>query len=272
MNNVLRNKSKMTFIVVAACAFWLRYNMSSATEPTTFVGYTPIEAANKFVKEPGESELAPEQFELLPKTVWSQVWNRLCFVIRADARAVNPSGRLIEGKELQIRVFAATDKTPNDLVELRWKHEDQMLRALVSSNAIRLEFSLDELQRRIRSSATRPNMVEAVKPFVESILALNGETTEFRPVRYAVEIPWPTDLREGVMFSTNHQKQLGGMSFERWFERIDGFVEGRTLTILTYWKPGQIMNFQDGSKWFPDDFRKMIQEKQRAQEIRQQNP
>jgi len=182
---------------------------------------------------------------------------------------VNPS-RFEEGVkvrkdvDLRIRVSAAQDHAQDDLVEYRWTHEGRGLRAVASRNAIKLAFDLNQVRECHWTTGTA--CVLGARRWVEDVLKLEGAITINTRTEYRVERPWPNELVDGVSFSSAPERnivQLRGMPF--WFDRVDAFVEDGVLSLLIYKKIGQLMGYQDGSKWFPDDFRAWVHEQARLQ-------
>ena len=100
---------------------------------------------------------------------------------------------------------------------------------------------------------------------MSSIVRLKGETVALEPVPYELHIPWPKVLTDGVTFCSNPGQDLLAMDVYFWFKRVDGFVDGRTLSLQFYTKPGQRVEYADGSKWFSDDFRAFIHQKAKEQ-------
>lgn len=46
-----------------------------------------------------------------------------------------------------------------------------------------------------------------------------------------------------------------------WFDRVDAFVHHDMLSMLVYKKVAQLQGYPDGSKWFDDDFRFMVNQR-----------
>ncbi|NOT01701.1 MAG: hypothetical protein HOP29_13850 [Phycisphaerales bacterium] len=167
---------------------------------------------------------------------------------------------------LRVRLFAAGENSDCDIAEYQWLANGRRLRVVSSRNAVRVDFDLDQVVECAWSHG--PACVQATRKWVERTLKLEGEYrgTGDSVIKYRVELPWPEKLDDGVWFSSAPDRdiyRLPGMP--RWYERVDAYVENGVLSILIYKKIGQLMGYQDGSKWFPDDFRAKVL--QRAREL-----
>jgi len=172
---------------------------------------------------------------------------------------------LKDGMDVGVRVYPAANSSENDLVEYRWTCQGRVLRVVLSINAIKIVFDLNELSA-CRQKDLGAACVAAAREWVESVLKLERAKSGGPSYpTYKVDLPWPDELRDGASFSSNPDQNLIRMSAERWYRRVDAFVENGVLSILVYRKSGQLMTFFDGSKWFPDDFRAKVHEKARQE-------
>jgi|GEM_PF-2408606 len=189
----------------------------------------------------------------------------LFWIIKDDAR---PRVRkhpkypveLEPGVELEVRAAAAQTPQQNDLVEFRWQLQGRPIRVVASANAFKIDFDLRQLSScsgGVRGGAC----IGEARTWVERVLKLEGEQRAVnRPIGYRVELPWPDSLSDGVRFCSSPEQNIMRLrGWPQWFDRVDAFVENEVLSFLIYRSIGQRMtSFRDGSKWFPEDFRKQI--------------
>ncbi len=169
----------------------------------------------------------------------------------------------INSNNLAIRVSAAQSIKQDDLIEYCWTVEGRPLRAVASLNALKLDFDLAQLPACHRTLGQA--CVFAARNWIESVIKLEGKFgAPEAPTKYRVELPWPDELTDGVKFSSAPEQELPRLpGMPRWHARVDAFVEDGVLSILIYKKIGQLMHFQDGSKWFDDEFRALVHRKAR---------
>lgn len=224
--------------------------------------------ARRLLRDRQAAEFTPSNFDGLPNELKGTVGilEHLMPKQALPHKTVRPL-EVKDGLDLRVRVFAARDSSEDDLVEYRWAYRDRALRVLVGRNAVSMGFALDQLPACQGGHRGAP-CVAAVRSWVEETLRLEGKYSgPNMEIEYKVDLPWPPELRDGVWFSSAPEQNLmslRGMPF--WHDRVDAFVDGGILNILIFRKVGQLQHYQDGSKWFPDDFRKLIRERQDAAE------
>lgn len=197
------------------------------------------------------------EHKLLPKRINGAMYSRVEELFRSEASPI-VKGQPLEPGRMRVGVFAAVDRSQNDLVEYRWEHEGVDIRLLSSIDVVQIELNIDQLEKQARFRMTTADYLRDLLP---TILRLEGE--DQYKVHYQVILPWPKSLEDGLEFSTNPDQSL--IFLTRWHQRVDAFVEGRKFFLLVYKKPDQLMNFRDGSKWFSDDFRQFVHDKAREQ-------
>lgn len=193
----------------------------------------------------------------IPKRVNGAMYGWIESVFNAKASPLVKGNPLDPGK-MAIRVFAATLPAENDLVEYRWIHDGLDIRLLASIDVLQIELDLDQAQKQAGLQMT---LADYVRDYLINMLQLHGED-QYKD-HYQIDLPWPKDLQDGLEFSSNPGQDLNFLT--RWHQRVDAFVDGHRFCVLIYKKPDQLMNFRDGSKWFPSDFRLLVQEKAREQ-------
>ena len=170
-----------------------------------------------------------------------------------------------------VRVFAAWKPGEADIIEYRWKYKGQTIRFLMAVNAVRFDIDLDELDTNPQFSEHGPSRVDRARVFVNEVFRLKGDIPAWSidrnaispPTTFEVVLPWPERLEDGVAFSSN--PDMNAIVVTHWWYRVDAFVTGDTLSLMSYGKSPVTMGFVDGSKWFPDEFRAFVHEKARAQ-------
>jgi len=225
-----------------------------------------LEFGRRLVKDRAADELVGWGFSGLPKAVMGSVDNFLIAVIKKE---VHPQKRypvnVKEDINLQIHVFAATDKTQHDLVEYHWTYNSKPLRFVVGRNGMKIDFDLEQISTcQVTHGAA---CVDEAKRWVKEVLKLEGKYPALgHSIPYQVQFPWPDELSDGVSFSSAPEQDLTLLyGIPRLFDRVDAFVENGVLSVLIYKKIGQLMGYQDGSKWFKDEFRTIVHEKAREQ-------
>jgi len=172
-----------------------------------------------------------------------------------------PPARFKDGIGAEVRVFAARDISEDDIVECRWHYLDKPITVVVSRNARRIEFDLSALPE---CGVTRgASCVRAAKEWVARVVKLKGRDRFDND--FEITLPWPNELVDGVSFSSAPDLDIS-MAF-RWHWRIDVDVRHGILTVFVYTRIPQLQTrFQDGSKWFDDDFRALVQRKAAEQD------
>lgn len=205
-------------------------------------------------------------FADIPPRLKSLIDNVLWRVLRKDVHPCKPSQypiKLAEGVELRVRVFVAIDDNQNGLIEYRWTHDGRPIRVVCSRNATKIDFDLECLAP---CEGTRgASCVAAAREWVEDVLKLEGKYPSLKtPIEYQVSLPWPEELSEGVAFSSAAEQSIMRLyGIPRYFDRVDAFIENGALSILLYRNVGQLPGYQDGSKWFADEFRAEVLERAR---------
>lgn len=228
------------------------------------VHFRSFEYGQTFLKQPKDVAFVTVSFDDLPKTIKGPMYSRLGFILEWDAHP-QTRGRPLEAGRMLIRAFAVTNKEQHDLVEYSWLYMGQNLRVVVSINAMRLDIDLRELADNPELSEFGRTRVRRAIGLVENIVRMRGETFSLDPQPFEVHIPWPDVLTDGTRFSTSPNRNISSMNSVFWFHRIDFSVHDQTLSVMFYFKPGQLVGPQDGSKWFPNEFRALVHEKARDQ-------
>ena len=231
------------------------------------------EMAKNLLKDRGGVDFVEWEFEDLPSNIQNQVVGGPEWVM---ARDVHPFKTVFplevkDDVELQCRVFASQVPSDNDLVEYCWDFQDKAICVLTSKNAMTINLDLGDLPACLRRGAA---CVAAAREWVGQVVKLEGgyDDNPAQP-KYRVQFPWPADLEDGVWFSSAPDQNLMRLpGMERWYSRVDAFVENGTLSIMIFKKPGQLMGYPDGSKWFDDDFRALVQSKMQQQRKRSSAP
>jgi len=220
-----------------------------------------FECGATFLREPPDVVFIDVDFEKLPKLIKSHMYSVLTNFLARESRPQATGDSYAPGR-MTVRVFGSRKEGEDDLVEYRWTVMGQNLRVVASQNAARLDIDLDELLENPSLAEFGRTEVARAAELLEHTLRMRG-----RPIGgsepYELHIGWPDTLTEGMRFSTNPDKVLYSMAAERWFERVDFFIRNRTLSVMGYFKLRQLMGPQDGSKWFPDEFRAEIHERTR---------
>ena len=260
--------------VILACALSTDPSVAETEDPQT-TGLQQREAQERyaksfefgatFVRDAESTAFAPINFDDLPlREVVGSMYSSLAFVLVWEAHPQR-QGFAKEPGRMAVAAYAARNDEENDLVEYRWVYLGQTIRAVRSLSALQIDLDLDEINNNVELAQFGKLEVQRVRGFVEHIIRMEGESHEFKPQRFRIDIPWPASLTDELEFSTNPDRNLLHMDVYRWYERIDFWVHGRTFSIRFYRKPGQLMGLPDGSKWFPDDFRALVQSKMQAQ-------
>jgi hypothetical protein len=197
--------------------------------------------------------------EALDASIKNQMYNHLAFCLTWDGHPQS-KGRSKDCGDTTIRACATLNSSGNDLVEYRWVFLGHELRATSSINAIRIDIGMSEFGDNADKDDAYSS--EAIVAFVSRLIRLNG--TNHYGEEFSLDIPWPHDLRDGQSFSTNPDKSI--LHLQRWHDRVDVFVDGKTLSIIIYKKIPQMMQIQDGSKWFDDEFRALVHAKAKSEE------
>ena len=158
----------------------------------------------------------------LPSPIRSMSEN-FCRIVLADEAAPHDS------PTVDVSRFNGTREGQLDVLRYRWTVDGIIVEARETANGLDIRFP-----------------VERARQLVPRVLRLAGTDTLDRD--YRIEVPWPDELADGVSFSTNPDKSLLGL--RTWHDRIDFYVERRTLHALVYRKNPQRLMFEDGSVWF----------------------
>lgn len=211
-------------------------------------------------------QLIDVEYRKLPRRVLGPMYTWCEAVFKP---AVNPHtlGRPLEPGRMAVRAYAAYGAAQDDLIEYRWRHEGQNLRVLASRNAMRLEIDMDELARDSRLAHFEERDVNRLRQWLGEVLRLEGK--DVWDSEYRIEFTWPEALLDSTVFSSNPDQDLNRLT--RWHQRVDIFVVGRTMNLLIYKKPDQLLHFQDGSTWFTEDFRRLVHERSRELDIEPKN-
>jgi len=133
---------------------------------------------------------------------------------------------------------------------------DRPITVIVSNNARRFEFDLTAIPAYTRARGA--TCVAEAKTWVESIIQMEG-VDRFKHA-YRIELNWPEVLETGVTFSSAPDLDIA-QALE-WHYRVDAQVEGDLLVIFVYKRFQHIQGgYQDGSKWFSDEFRQLVHDK-----------
>jgi len=218
-----------------------------------------LEFGRRLVKDRAADELVDWGFADLPKVVMGSVDNFLSWIFRKE---VHPQERypvkVREDVDLQIHVFAATDKTQHDLVQYRWTYNNKRLRVIVGLNGMKIDFDLKQIPECQATSGDA--CVDEAKRWVEDALKLEGKyPTLGQSIPYQVQFPWPDDLSDGTSFSSAPEQDIMRLrGAPRYFDRVDVFVENGILSVLIYKRIGQLMRSEERrvgkecrSRWSP---------------------
>lgn len=260
-----------TRIKGAKCFIILLASLSMLVSTTTHgiiqqvVGDSLFSDIRSRIKEVPSEYLITVDYEVLPQDVRSRMWADITTVFREGACPWRPGqySKDVPAGELGIRTFAAMGPAQPDLVEYLWQVRGQPLRVLADRNVMRLVIDINELARNRELDAYGRSLVERVKGLISEVLRCEGDGAYGE--RYALQLPWPPELKEGVAFSSNPERKPWSLDHAKWYERVDGIVFKSNLSLIIYRKPGSLMQFQDASKWFPDEFRAYVHQKAREQ-------
>ncbi len=141
---------------------------------------------------------------------------------------------------------------------------DKPVAVVLSANGKRIEFDLNMISA--CQSSRGAGCVDETKEWVESVLAMEGRDRFDQ--HYQIKMPWPDALQDGVAFSSAAELDID-KAF-RWHYRVDAEVADGILTFFVYKRIPQLMSYQDGSKWFEDDFR--VEVLRRSRELKEEAP
>lgn len=158
--------------------------------------------------------------------------------------------------DAKIRVFAASGQKERDLLEMTWFHRGVPLRWIMSANVSDVHFSLQPFREGTATEISGQKVAE----FVSEVLRLKGEIPGLDR-DFKVDLPWPDKLDNGISFSSNSKVNITDVIW--WFDRWDVVIKDNTVHILIYSRNPQIAGFDDGSQYFPAEFRKQQLENQR---------
>jgi len=230
--------------------------------------FKTLKFAQSLVKNRAVSEYVDISFEEVPRELQSQMHSYLATLIQWDA---HPQRRgwpykdgvpvFDKGGDFDVRVFAAYDKSQDDLIEYSWNAGGMPMRATSSRNAISLAFPLSEIDENVALDKYGDNRVERARGWLTTIFKLQGRD-QYKQ-EYSIPVPCPDMLEDGAKWSSAPERRVNAVFI--WHQRLDAYVENRVLFVLTYKMPPRLGGYQDGSKWFDDDFRALIHEKAREQ-------
>jgi len=248
------------FALTEVCAAQGPPHEAKQTRATIEERFRSFEYGDTYLRERADSRFVAIEFEGLPTPTKSEMYSMLAAVLQRDALPQRPGNWSKPGR-MTVRVSAAAERPFDDLVEYQWEHLGQTIRAVGSRNALRLDIDLVEADQNTELREFGRTRLQQVRGLVESMLRLRGKSFELDPQPFEIQIPWPDTLNDGLRFSTNPDKSIMAMDSARWYERVDFLVHDQTLSIRFYFKPGQLTGPQDGSIWFDDDFRALVQTK-----------
>jgi hypothetical protein len=228
-------------------------------EPNYVQKYKALEKGKELIRQCGNDEFLSLDFASIPRRIKAQMYSYLAFSLTWDG---HPQARdQVEKCENTVfRVYAASSPNEDDLVEYRWRFMNQGIRAIASLNAFRLDIDLDELSSNASLDQFGQTRLGRAKGLVSRLLKLEGQD-RYRE-DFKINIPWPATLGNGVAFCTNPDQSI--IVLMRWHRRLDFYVENGVLSILIYKKIPQLAFWQDGSKWFKDDFRALVHSKAKS--------
>ncbi|MGB2986626.1 MAG: hypothetical protein WBE26_12175 [Phycisphaerae bacterium] len=239
---------------------WLLWCCQSSTlfgceaQSSQSVNWRSLAFGRTLLRKGDLGRLVTMEYGEIPQSVRLASENQIGLRLQPDAiplRAIS----------FETRLAAANDRSEDDIIEYRWRFADQDLCLFESLNAIQLEIKLEQLARNESWGRGSSEELARVKSLVRQIIKHRGRDGYGKD--YEIDIPWHEMLDDGVAFSSNSQKSI--VRLQSWHERIDFSIEDGTLHILMYHRVAKIPGYRDGSKWFPDDFRQVIQKKVREQ-------
>jgi len=219
-----------------------------------------LQFGRTLVKPPDADDMIAIPFSTIPKRIQGAIAGD---VERPMQRGASPFEhtplRLKEHIDAAVRVYMAFNRAQDDLVEFQWTYRGNRMTVLVGRNGSRIQFRLNEIPA---CQLTRGAVcVDSAKNWVETVLRLKG--VDRFDQEYRVEFAWPDQLVDGVSFSSAPDRDV--MKVFRWHWRVDAEIEKGILTVLIYKRIAQLMSYQDGSKWFPEEFRTFLHQKAREQ-------
>lgn len=225
-----------------------------------------IEFGKALLRRGKNSVFVTWEFAKMPEQVKGYMAQRLVWIFPEELRPhkntypTHPI-ELKDGVVLAVRVAVADNADEYDLIEYEWLPHGRMIRVVASRNATRIDFALEELRSCRRDVHVNPCAKDA-RAWVESVIMLEGSQPGLgRQIDYRVDLPWPPELSDGTTFSSAPEKNIVRLrGWPQWWDRVDGFVKDGVLSILIYFKIGQLMGYPDGSKWFPEEFRELVKE------------
>lgn len=210
-----------------------------------------VEFGKALVGDRSHREFVEFRFEEMPNKIKNNLgtWERWFFRLEHLP---------LKGARLRAFVWAATESTQKDLVELQWEHRDFPLRLVVSAGGMKLCMDLSRLAE--DQFAHWGASVEARAEAVYSeIVIQSGVESAYGNQPFSLSLPWPPRLEDGAAFSTNSKQDILHLPGPR--SRVDAFVESRQLSILFYKKSPALIGYLDGSKWFDSEFRASVHER-----------
>lgn len=172
----------------------------------------------------------------------------LPFAYRPGKVELVPKARPTDAK---IRVFAASGPKERDLLEMKWAHRGVPLRWIMSANVSDIQVPLQPFREDTASEVSGQKVAE----FVSEVLRFKGDIPGLDR-DFKVDLPWPKTLDNGISFSSNSKVNITDVIW--WFDRWDVVIKDNTVHILIYSRNPQIAGFDDGSQFFPAEFRRRL--------------
>ncbi len=219
-----------------------------------------LDFGRSLVRDRPSNEFVDLTFEAIPTELVDQMYSYLAFSVHWAAHPQKQGeGRV--GGDFRVRAYAAHGKTEDDLIEYAWTRFGQDLRLVAGLNAMRLDINLGDVLRNREMDDYGSNAVARTKGLLSQILRLAGVDRDGRS--FEVYLPWPEELVEGTRFCSNLDTNL--IRMKKWHERVDVYVHDGILSVLIYKKVEQLIGYQDGSTWFPSEFRELVHRKAEKQ-------
>jgi len=185
------------------------------------------------------------------------MYNRLGMILTWDAHP-QVQGKWDQAGRMAIRVSASSSVEHDDLVEYSWPHMGQGITVTAGRNALELAIDLESAEKNPELARFGKSTIDRVRGLLENTVRMQGETLSLEREPFELHVPWPDVLADGARFSTAPDRPINRMDSVHWYERVDFSVRGRQLAVMFYFKPGQLMQPQDGSRWFDDAFRAKV--------------
>ncbi len=216
----------------------------------------------RFLQDQPDDRFRAVKLDRVPVNSQSSLWAQsltlfrpecLPFAYQTGKVELVPKTRPTDAK---IRVFAASGPKERDLLEMIWTHRGVSLRWIMSANVSDVQFPLQPFRDGTATEVSGQKVAE----FASEVLRHKGEIPGLDR-DFKVDLPWPDKLDNGISFSSNSKLNITDVIW--WFDRWDVVVKDNTVHILIYSRNPQIAGFDDGSQYFPAEFRKQQLENQR---------